>query len=889
MVRIRGMAVRCEFLGWGRPFGGAAVEWLWERRGRLPGMLVVVPTAQSGRRLREGLAERGGVLAPRVVTSGYFSPEGKAPEAVEILAWVEVLEGVWNWSEFSAAFPVAPGVGEAEGWALGLAKSLAGVRTQLAEGGYTMVGAARVMGETVEGERWSALGDLELRVDSLLEKWGFGDRVAFSLPSGVSEVVVAGVADLPDRAVQALKGAEVTVLVAGGVDERFDAWGRPTAAWLEEEISWPGVHLVGEPVEQAEKALAVIAEEGAASSEVALGSGDEEVGRELVKVFGRAGWPVFDPGSRRVPGLAKWLSAWRSYLRNEGVAEALDLLGFPQSGALVKGKRAQRARALAKVRDEWMVRGAEDVTRAGQRALREKQVEEMALVEETLESLAKSRSIFLGQGFHKGMGSLLAIVDPEDEIGLLRWLEDTAGVAKKVKRGPGFWMDLLLAGIGTVEDEVPEARVLDVQGWLEMLFENGRHLVLCGMNEGMIPARESSDAWLPESTRRQLGLENGESRAARDAYLLTALVRSREVQGRVDLILGKVSGGGDVLVPSRLLLAAKGEELARRVKLLFQEIEPSDSGLAWTLEDRWKWRPKVGETKETMSVSSFGGYLACPYRFYLKQVLRMRDSDSERQEWNARDFGNIAHRVLEAWAKNEEARDMNKVAALEAWVHDRLDQEVSRQFGEEVPMAIRIQREAMRQRLTWFAQVQAVEHVEGWRVIEVEKNFEVVIDGMTVRGQVDRIDRHVDGRVRVLDYKTKAKPVPVATAHKKTSRSKRPAHLEGVEAVDFEGGFWTNLQVPLYVKGLMNEGVEVQEIGYFALGATQDSVKVDLWKDFDQGVVESAVGCAEWVVRQIRAGVFWPPAEKSMDTDFDGLALGRSLDETTIWEGGNDA
>ena len=36
------------------------LDWLWERRNEMPGMLVVVPTAQSGRRLREGLAERGG-------------------------------------------------------------------------------------------------------------------------------------------------------------------------------------------------------------------------------------------------------------------------------------------------------------------------------------------------------------------------------------------------------------------------------------------------------------------------------------------------------------------------------------------------------------------------------------------------------------------------------------------------------------------------------------------------------------------------------------------------------------------------------------------------------------------------------------------------------------
>ncbi len=56
---------------------------------------------------------------------------GRGYMCVELLAWVEVLEGVKDWSRYAAAFPMAPGEGEATGWAMGLAKSLAGVRTSL--------------------------------------------------------------------------------------------------------------------------------------------------------------------------------------------------------------------------------------------------------------------------------------------------------------------------------------------------------------------------------------------------------------------------------------------------------------------------------------------------------------------------------------------------------------------------------------------------------------------------------------------------------------------------------------------------------------------------------------------------------------------------------------
>ena len=54
--------VKRIFRGWDQPFLRQAVTWLLERRDELPGIWVVVPTAQSGRRLREALAEAAGAL-----------------------------------------------------------------------------------------------------------------------------------------------------------------------------------------------------------------------------------------------------------------------------------------------------------------------------------------------------------------------------------------------------------------------------------------------------------------------------------------------------------------------------------------------------------------------------------------------------------------------------------------------------------------------------------------------------------------------------------------------------------------------------------------------------------------------------------------------------------
>jgi ATP-dependent helicase/nuclease subunit B len=884
-------------------------DWLWERKDRLPGMMIVVPTAQSGRRLRQGLAERGGILGPQVVTSGFLMrPDEFASEPVEILAWVETLEAVTDWDRYEAIFPVPPGEGEGAGWALGLAKSLTNVRTSLQENGLMCSSAARVMEGSLEEDRWAALAELEVEVERRLGGWGYVSKNArlakgaVTLPVGVEQVIIAGVLDLPTVTTRMLKksGLQVSVLLAGTNEDDFDEWGRPVPDWIEREIDWPengSVILTGDPRQQAELALRHVAEEGCYSDDVALGTGDEEVSGELVGVFGRSGWVIHDPGAAKPSPIAGWLSCWRHYLLNNGVAEAIDLLALTQSGIMAKGKRAGRLAALSQLRDQWLVRSADDITRACdliardlEQSTQESKTRRLTLHQEsaelgaeTMANLEQWRGPFLGRAFHGAMQRLLKVIDPDEESGAAEWLDSTAAAAKQVKRSAGFWIELLLGSLDPVPETAPEDRVLDVQGWLELLHQSASLLVVCGMNEGKIPGRASSDTWLSEATRVRLGLAHNAARAARDAYLLTALMKSREKHGRVHLIVGKTSVGGDVLTPSRLLLSASGQELARRVAQLFEEVEPADAGLAWAPEDRWLWRPRAVEPKDRLSVTAIAKYLACPFRYYLERVVGMNQPEPERAEWNSRDFGTVVHEILERWGRDQEARDFEESEAIEVWVHQCLNEVVAERFGANQPLAVGIQAEAIRQRLTWFAQTQSLERSQGWRVVDVEKDFSIEIEGVTLTGQVDRIDQNDDGRIRVLDYKTSKKAKKVIGEHVKNLPKVPPAHLDGVEEVlTPDGKMWTNVQVPFYAAALER----VDEVGYFALGETETDVRISLWDAFGDAEKDSAVICAKWVIGKVRDKVFWPPAAKPRYDDFEGLSFGRPLSDAIVREGG---
>lgn len=868
-------------------------------------MLVVVPTAQSGRRLREGLAERGGCLAPRVVTPGFFlRSEGAAPDAVELLGWVEVLESVTDWQAYGAAFPVAPGQGEAPGWSFGLARSLAGVRRVLQENALSIGGAAKRLAETHEAARWQALAGLEREVEKRLTAWGFRSRSMIlakggvEWPEGLEQVVLAGVADLGGAMVRELAAAPHRVRVLVGAPESegewFDEWGRPTLEWAGRALAWPekgNVSLVADPRVEASEAVRLVAEAQTGSGDLALGSADPETAGELVRAFGRAGWVAHDPSQRVVQPLTGWLRAWRAFYSRPDAAAAIDLLGHPMTGPLAGGKRAQRVTALSMARDRWLVRDAGDLERAFERAGRDSERELLELAGETMKSLGGRAASFRRDGFAAGMRRILPALARAgaDTVEAEEWLEAIGPAARRVDREPGFWLDLLAATLSEAGEAAPEGRMVDVQGWLELLHEPGSHLVICGMNEGMVPGRASTDAWLPESTRRCLGLAADGTRAARDAYLLRAMIECRRSGGRVDLLLAKASAGGDALLPSRLLLAADDEELAGRVKLLFREVEPPDSSLPWTLDEVWKWRPRELEPGERLSVTAFPAYLACPFRYYLKHVVGMEQPEPERIEWNARDFGTVTHEVVERWGRDGKAREFSKSEAIEAWVHEALDRVIAEWFGATVPLALQIQREALRQRLSWFARVQAVERASGWRVREVETKFTLALDGFTVVGRADRIDVHDDGRRRVLDYKTgSVDRGGVEAAHRTgvTARTRLPAHLEGVDAVicDVKGKSkrWKNLQLALYAEALEN----IDEVGYFTLGSTEADVQVAMWDSFGGPDRESALACARWVAGQVRKGVFWPPAERVTYDDAAVLALGRSLGESVEWKGG---
>ena len=77
---------------------------------------------------------------------------------------------------------------------------------------------------------------------------------------------------------------------------------------------------------------------------------------------------------------------------------------------------------------------------------------------------------------------------------------------------------------------------MDIQGWLELAWEDAPHLLVAGVNEGQLPEAIHGDLFLPNTLRELLGLRTNADRLARDTWLMELLLATRAESGKVEFL-----------------------------------------------------------------------------------------------------------------------------------------------------------------------------------------------------------------------------------------------------------------------------------------------------------------------------------------------------------------
>ncbi|MGA3006427.1 MAG: PD-(D/E)XK nuclease family protein, partial [Opitutaceae bacterium] len=824
-----------------------------------------------------------------------------------LLAWTDVFRAL-DLEAFRDVFPVDPPA-RSFAWAFRLAREFARLQAGLAEAGLRLADVGKRAGDDFfETARWRQFGELESRQAEKLAALGLRDAQAAKidaaqtppLPAGVKKFVLLATPDPLPLALEVLavhartRPVDIVVFAPASEASAFDGWGRPLAAsWDRRSLELPEfeqrVHLCADPAAQAEHIVAVA--RGYASPEGLLGVGvaDNEVVPLLENAFSRAGLTAYNPAGRKRAGerLYHLLTALAAVAREPsfGAVEALarcpDFLAFLQTKL---GREFSVARWLEGL-DELRARHLPAHLAAAQ--AQAARWEQFSGLTPALEAMRELVDLLATDDFAAGISSALGAVfsgrqldpvrenDSRLESSAVAWMDLLREGATAAVRFPGFttaeWWDLALPLFGeSLATGDKAAGALELQGVLELLFEDAPHLVVAGFNDGSVPDSVAGDPFLPESLREKLGLKTNGARFARDAYVLQALVACRARSGRTDLLFGKTSVAGDPLRPSRLLLRCADEDLPARIAFLFRAPEPAQSNPAWTRA--WRLAPRRRPAPEQVAVTALRDWLACPFRFYLRHGLGMTAVDPAKSELDARDFGGLCHGALEAMGREAALRDCTEAEVLRRFLLAELDRRARALYGEVLSLPVMIQLESARQRLSRAADVQARERAAGWVIEDVERKFVLTIGDLRVKGKIDRIDRHIGtGAVRVLDYKTSDSPAPPRETHLRAPP--RGGTPPGWAVFDQNGRprLWVDLQLPLYFQALTTEFPGAVAVGYFNLPKAAGGTDLAWWDDYTPELHAAALRCAEGVCAAIREGEFWPPNEQ-MRADLDEFA-----------------
>ncbi|MBL9152960.1 MAG: PD-(D/E)XK nuclease family protein [Verrucomicrobiales bacterium] len=902
-------------------------------------LLVIVPTRNAGRRFREMLANladaRGTAVSPPLAAPPtiLIRPQPGAsglPVASELeatAAWIAVLERT-DLGSLRALFPVDPPEQDFT-WARGTARDLGALKRTLGEAG---LGFGDVLKRLPEGHedtpRWQDLAALEERWRQYLEKTpGRIDREPACaraarqarLPEGIREVIVLGTPDPMPLAVDALEslvaaGVPVTVAIYApdSLSEAFDAWGRPRAeTWLRETIDLPdffgSVQVVANPDGVIERVLDLAEAIEHPAETLAIGAVDADMAPLLESALQARGIPAFDPEGSRVnqEGFHHFLKCLTDLLSRPRFDAAVEFLRIP----VVEGWLATTVDHTDRWQSTWGLRAIDecharhlpDSLSSLRHFLDHNAAEQMGYA---LASAAISRLEELIADLNEGplaerlptilreIFASLPLLDESDR----RWTEKTIEAAAPVlmrdlAQLDGFedaglkWtaadrMSLLLDNVGDVAlSEDRPSGAIELQGWLELLWEDAPHLVIAGLNDGIVPEAIVGDAFLPDNLRslRTLRLKTNDERFVRDIYLLRALVESRRESGRLDILVPKTNTDGEPRRPSRLLFRCSDADLPARVAHLFREVELSGIQTSWSPGFALvPGLPRAGEPEkviERISVTDFSQYLRSPFHYWAQRLRRLAEIDPGKAEMDALDFGNFCHAVLECYGTDDQARTWTDASRIAAYFDAKADEIALASYGRHPGLAIRMQIEAAKRRLAAAAEAEAAARRDGWEIIAVEarihESYPLPLGGIEVVGKIDRIERRGD-TIRVLDFKTVDSPKNPKRDHFVENRlgdePEWPPPYAFFDYLSLSSNSsasaqpkryrFHNLQLPLYALAL--SGVyRDQEIhcGYFQLAKAASDVKPETWV-VDQALLDAAKRCAEGVIADVLAGQF---------------------------------
>ncbi|MFP6223237.1 ATP-dependent deoxyribonuclease AddB [Helicobacter pylori] len=268
-------------------------------------------------------------------------------------------------------------------------------------------------------------------------------------------------------------------------------------------------------------------------------------------------------------------------------------------------------------------------------------------------------------------------------------------------------------------------RVMDTLETRGMQFDK---IVIVDFNETCVPSLKDCDLFLNSALRKSLNLPTLlDKKNLQKHYYYQLFKNSKEIT--LSYIESETSKVSNMLLELNLHIEP--------IKDAYTLFAPSP------LKDYQEEEIKAAIPKDfSFSVSSLNAFLTCKRRFYYHYMKRFKESPKDE---NNSAVGSLLHELLkEAYEKDKTPHSLEErlIQLLETRENitpkERLDTLIALK---------KIQAFYLKEKERFKAKI---------KILDLEKSFETIIQGVVFKGRIDRIDKTADNEIILLDYKFKS-------------------------------------------------------------------------------------------------------------------------------------
>ncbi|MUV07987.1 ATP-dependent deoxyribonuclease AddB [Helicobacter pylori] len=268
-------------------------------------------------------------------------------------------------------------------------------------------------------------------------------------------------------------------------------------------------------------------------------------------------------------------------------------------------------------------------------------------------------------------------------------------------------------------------RVMDTLETRGMQFDK---MVIVDFNETCVPSLKDCDLFLNSALRKSLNLPTLlDKKNLQKHYYYQLFKNSKEVA--LSYIESETSKASNMLLELNLHI-----EPIKDAYTLF-ETSP--------IKEYQEEEIKAAIPKDfSFSTSSLNAFLTCKRRFYYHYMKRFKESPKD--ESNSA-VGSLLHELL------KEAYEKDKTPyALEErliWLLEKRENVTPKERLDTLVALKKIQAFYLKEKERFNAEI---------IILDLEKSFETIIQGVIFKGRIDRIDKTADNEIVLLDYKFKS-------------------------------------------------------------------------------------------------------------------------------------